>query len=225
MRDLRSLALSKRKEHNLDKAGAETQERQPRVRNGAATRSRILEVAAELFATKGYRATDLGEVAKAIGVTRAAVYYYFDSKEELLWELSERAGLRLLEQLDAGDDISDPLQALTAAIKSHVKTLIEHKAIFLILLRSSGELPAERQEQILTWQREYTGKLLLVLQRGMEQRQFKPLRAKVAAHTILGALNGVLDWYEPSGELSPDEVGAIMATTLIEGLRERGVRQ
>ena len=57
------------------------------------TRQRILDVAAELFAEQGYDGTSLREIAERIGVTKAALYYHFQSKDQILQALA-RAGLR-----------------------------------------------------------------------------------------------------------------------------------
>ena len=54
------------------------------------TRERILQVALDLFRDRGYEATSLREIAQAVGVTKAALYYYFPSKEAMIRALSER---------------------------------------------------------------------------------------------------------------------------------------
>jgi AcrR family transcriptional regulator len=59
------------------------------------TRSRIQEVALELFTEYGYEATSLREIAERLGVTKAALYYHFKTKDDILWSLVEDAGVRV----------------------------------------------------------------------------------------------------------------------------------
>lgn len=78
-------------------------------RPGGATRAHILEVANELFAQQGYDATSLRQIADRVGVTKAALYYHFSSKEELLVALLEplRGILgEMLDRLDAADSVA-----------------------------------------------------------------------------------------------------------------------
>jgi AcrR family transcriptional regulator len=88
-------------------------ETQPRRARGA-TRERILDVALELFNEQGYEKTSLREIAERLGVTKAALYYHFERKEDLLLELHLRLhelGRGILEQLDG---ISDPREVVAA---------------------------------------------------------------------------------------------------------------
>jgi AcrR family transcriptional regulator len=61
------------------------------------TRSRIQQVALELFTENGYEATSLREIAERLGVTKAALYYHFKTKDDILWSLVEDAGVRVEE--------------------------------------------------------------------------------------------------------------------------------
>lgn len=72
------------------------------------TRARILEVAAELFATKGYAGTSVRDISEALGVTKAALYYHFASKEEILTEMLAFPLGRIREALAAGHDVRTP---------------------------------------------------------------------------------------------------------------------
>jgi AcrR family transcriptional regulator len=65
------------------------QEREPGREIGRDTRSRLRELALELFAEQGYEATSLREIAERLGVTKAALYYYFKSKEDIVRSLVE----------------------------------------------------------------------------------------------------------------------------------------
>src|ERR1700733_10951205 len=84
------------------------------AREGAGTRGRILAVALELFADQGYEKTSLRDIAERLGTTKAALYYHFERKEDILLELHLRLhvfGRELLSELERLPDDRARLQA------------------------------------------------------------------------------------------------------------------
>ena len=74
---------------------------------GSQTRERILDVAQELFTQQGYDKTSLRDIAERLQITKAALYYYFERKEDILIELHlrlEELGANLLDELEAAPD-------------------------------------------------------------------------------------------------------------------------
>jgi AcrR family transcriptional regulator len=79
----------------------------PRGSQGSETRERILDVAQELFTHRGYDKTSLRDIAERLEITKAALYYYFERKEDILLELHRRLqvlGAGLLDELEAAPD-------------------------------------------------------------------------------------------------------------------------
>jgi AcrR family transcriptional regulator len=79
----------------------------PRGSQGSETRERILDVAQELFTAHGYDKTSLRDIADRLEITKAALYYYFERKEDILVELHRRLhtlGEGLLDDLEAAPD-------------------------------------------------------------------------------------------------------------------------
>jgi AcrR family transcriptional regulator len=110
------------------------------------TRQRILDAATELFVDRGYEATSLREIAERVGVTKAALYYHFTSKEELLRALLEpleEFQQRLLESMEA------PLDRTTwaAASAESIDWLIEHGQLFQLLDHNRGAVLALGAEE------------------------------------------------------------------------------
>jgi AcrR family transcriptional regulator len=105
------------------------------------TRQRILDEAQALFVERGYEATSLREIAERVGVTKAALYYHFTSKEELL-----RALLEPLEvfQQQLLSRLSGPIDRQTWAESSEesVAWLIEHGELFQLLDHNRGAVLA-----------------------------------------------------------------------------------
>ncbi|MDR7276153.1 TetR/AcrR family transcriptional regulator [Catenuloplanes atrovinosus] len=98
------------------------------------TRAEAMRIAAELFATRGYEQTSLAEIAAHLGITKAALYYHFRSKTDLLRSLVDP----LLDDIEAlsTDLPADP----RATLEAFFDTCYRHRAVLLGLLRDVAVL-------------------------------------------------------------------------------------
>src|SRR2546426_11734390 len=94
--------------------------------NGQFTRSRVFEVAAEVFHRKGYDNTSMSDVASAAGLTKAGLYHHVSSKESLLYTVLD-SGLDLTESyvMKPLEAIADPLERLKTMIELHLHVVLE----------------------------------------------------------------------------------------------------
>ncbi len=107
-------------------------------RTGGATRERILDVALELFNERGYDKTSLREIAERLGVTKAALYYHFERKEDILLELHLRLhalGRDVLDQLD-GLDEREIVAAWPTLLDGFVDQVLANQELFLLHQRN-----------------------------------------------------------------------------------------
>jgi AcrR family transcriptional regulator len=105
----------------------------PTGRQRGATRDRILDVALELFNDQGYDKTSLREIAERLGVTKAALYYHFERKEEILLELHLRLhdlGREILSKLDGLDDGHQIIAAWPALLDDFIDEVIANRELF-----------------------------------------------------------------------------------------------
>jgi AcrR family transcriptional regulator len=108
----------------------------PRTRD---TRAEILEVATELFTDRGYDGTSLREISGRLGITKAALYYHFRSKDEILRALIEPMGrvlTELVERLEGARNISEWADALSRTLSM----IPDHIAFFRFLQRNHHSL-------------------------------------------------------------------------------------
>jgi len=102
-------------------------------------RERILDVALELFNENGYDATSLREIAERLGVTKAAIYYHFQSKADILLELHLRLhdlGGGLLDELDALSDEREAVAAWPHLIDRFIEQVTANRDLFLVHQRN-----------------------------------------------------------------------------------------
>jgi len=96
----------------------------------------ILEAAAIVFARSGYDATDLEEIAQTIGLSKAALYYYYPSKESLFLAAVDH-GMKLLRQAvhTVSREVSDPLQRLGEAIRAYLRFFHDHPQFVELMIQ------------------------------------------------------------------------------------------
>ena len=102
-------------------------------------RERILDVALELFNAQGYDKTSLREIAERLGVTKAALYYHFERKEDLLLELHLRLhalGRDVLDEIDRIGGEAAAVDAWPRLVDEFIDAVIANRDLFLVHQRN-----------------------------------------------------------------------------------------
>jgi AcrR family transcriptional regulator len=175
-------------------------------------RAEILRRAADLFRRKGFFGSGMREIADAAGMTPGALYYYFESKEDLLYACQKLTLRRLLWAANGivGSDDA-PGTKLRALVTAHLRHAlgelggsfahVEFHALDTDLL---ADVVAERDRYEACW-RQVLG-------------EFESGDPKLQALTCLGALNWAAIWWRPDGPHTVDEVADSMVGTLLMGV-------
>ena len=181
-------------------------------------RALILKAAAHAFGRKGFHATTLEEIAADLKVTKASLYYYFSTKEELLFEvhlLSLEDLIRRVERIVgpgalAGRAAAGDHQRASAGAAS------DYEGAFL--LQQEYELPQRYREEIIRLRDRYEHMVLEVVQEGSRQRVFRVKDPRIVVRMMLGAVNWFLRWYRADGRLTVDEIADAYVDYIFYGL-------
>jgi TetR/AcrR family transcriptional regulator len=116
---------------------------------GGSTRHRILEVALDLFGTRGVDAVSLDEIARAVGVRKQTVLYWFESKDALVDEVLGVAAAELVIVIDAALRAApdDPLDRIDAVIRAVFRPAVRRPAL-LGLIREVSRLDSDQAERL-----------------------------------------------------------------------------
>jgi AcrR family transcriptional regulator len=179
----------------------------------------IVRIASGLFQQRGYHATSLEGVAKELGVTRPALYHYFRSKQELLYEIHRTAQARLLaasEEIYALD--LEPVDLLRRLLYNHVITIVENADLVACFFHEESGLTVRRRNEIRKTRIEYTKAFASVYETGVKRGEFADVDPRLAAFLMLGACNWIVNWYRP-GEWPPQSIAETASSMLIDGMR------
>ncbi|MEQ8516803.1 MAG: TetR/AcrR family transcriptional regulator [Chromatocurvus sp.] len=169
-------------------------------------RDDVLEAAAALFATKGYAATSIRDIAHEVGILSGSLYYHFASKEELLLEAHSRGVTQVSEavQLALADAAADPWIRMSAACRAHLEVLLGRSPFSQVI---TPQFPSHFDGDVratLLAQRESYEAIFRDLVKALPlPDSVNPRHFRLA---LLGALNWTPTWYQPGGADSPSNI-------------------
>ncbi len=169
---------------------------------------RLLDVAAEIFAEKGYHNTSIRDIARRADVSLSGLYYYFSSKDELLYKVQDRCFRTVLADLEAGlQNLDRPEERLRALVFNHVSFFADHMSAMKVLSHEYDSLDGEYREGIRALRRRYSDictEILRDLRRVTGGGDAAPLR--VATFALFGMMNWIYTWYRPGEEVPVDRL-------------------
>jgi TetR/AcrR family transcriptional regulator, cholesterol catabolism regulator len=175
---------------------------------GAATnaadskRAEIIDVAIQIFAVRGYKATNLNDVAGQLGITKATIYYYFRNKEDILKAILEKSMDRMNKVLSLENSPLSPRDKLRIFIQSHTDFSSDGIELARITFDQVNEIPRKLRLSLKSNEKKIDALLQDILREGMETGVFTVKDVKLTSYMILGMCNWTYHWYNPEGRLT-----------------------
>jgi AcrR family transcriptional regulator len=197
----------------------------PRTRVEAqytANRQRILDKAAHLFAAKGFPRTTIVELANACQCSKALLYHYFSSKEDILYALLTTHLQHLRAVAEEALSVSDePVEQFYALTQANMSLYIESRDRHVVLVSDTGHLSETQREDIRHMQRVLTSLVSDLLTR-LNPQLLSDLRLPMV-YTMMfyGLLNWTYIWYDANGAVRPDEFSRRAADLFLHGFAPR----
>jgi TetR/AcrR family transcriptional regulator, cholesterol catabolism regulator len=176
-------------------------------------RAEVTQAAVEIFWQKGYRAASIQDVADQVGVLKGSLYYYIESKEDLLWRVIEDVHMEWSEILErAGELDVGPIERIHAFIKLHVEWYLTNFKEVSVFFREWQHLTGERLRTVKARRRRYEQVIRGLMEAAQESGDVsKELDLSYASRYVLAAVNAVPDWYRPSNGNPPMAVAEAYA--------------
>src|SRR3989304_2130637 len=153
-------------------------------------RKRILSQATELFRERGYHSVTLDDIAKAVNHSKVIIYRYWESKEELLYEITKRSHLAVIDGLTKICQSNDPPEVkLLRAVENHVLQAMSNVGVppFTGKLSQEVGLSPQHKQVIIKLRDKYDASLRQIIEEGIQQRRFTPCDARIVGFAITGA--------------------------------------
>ena len=170
-------------------------------------REEIYEKAMELFIAEGYDRTPLSQIAKALGIAKAGLYHYFNSKEDLLFFIHERNLKRdLIPIMESAGKIKDPEERISFLIKEYTKASMTRDASARVLIHEVGKLKPEHRKIINQSWRRFLDLFRDTLSELEVQGKSKKINKTFAAFALIGMCRWTFNWFDIERRDSANEV-------------------
>jgi TetR/AcrR family transcriptional regulator, cholesterol catabolism regulator len=174
----------------------------PKPSNGTKRRNRqvdVMEAAIEVFWRKGYSAASVQDVADSVGVLKGSLYYYIDSKEDLLYRIIQDVHDQSRQILDDVVKLdATPIEQLHTYIKRHVEWYLDNVAEATVYFRDWCYLTDDRLDEVAKSRRGYDRVIRNLIVAAQDSGAVDPgVDPKYASFYVLAAVNHVPDWYRP----------------------------
>lgn len=185
-------------------------------------RREILRAASEVFRERGFHAAGMRDIAKGLGIAVGKLYYWFESKQELLAFCQEDCLTALLEVADRTRrlDVDAPTR-LWHLVVGHVRCLNEWSPGSLAHLEVES-LEEPHRARIQALRDRYEARVRGVVSEAVRAGDFrKDVDPKVATLCVLGSANWSVKWFRPGGRLPLRRIAHAFADQLVRGLLKR----
>lgn len=188
-------------------------------------RKEIAEAAIRVFNRMGFQRSSITAVADELGVDRASLYYYIDSKEALFDEVVRTVverNLDLVKRIQASE--LSPRRKLRDLIIALMSSYGEHYPLFYIYIRENlSHVSDERSEWSRTMRdlnQQTTDAVIAIIEEGYADKSFRNIgSARVVAYGVFGLVGWTHRWFRPEhSDVSAEEIGKIYAEMVLAGI-------
>lgn len=192
-----------------------------RAATNASTRVEILKSAAIAFRRLGYHGATVEQIAAALEMKKGNLYYYYRNKEEILLACHQYSLDRLLALLEEVEQSgATPDEKLRRLIVSFVHTILDELHGTALFLDLEALTPPHRT-LVVARRDQFDHGMRRVIEDGVHTGVFGNIDAKLLSFAILGAVNWIPRWYQPTGPASSQDIADQFADYLIGGLKRR----
>lgn len=186
---------------------------------------RLLVTVAALIAEKGFEATSMRDVSRALGVSVAGLYHYFESKEDLLYQLQYRTFASLYEvQAERASEPGTAEERFRRLVVGHLDFFARHPNELKVCTYELESLQGDAAVTVEAQRRRYYRLMTSVvaeLMDGAIPGHGESKRSRHATLFIFGMLNWIFMWYDPERHGTVEEIGEEMLDVILNGLRHR----
>jgi len=183
------------------------------------TLERLFDTAATLFREKGYAGTTTREMAAALGIRQASLYYHISSKEDLFYQLCVSSLTRLHSDVQSAvSEFHDPLGRICTLIRVHLHTLLAHQCRHVIMLTELRALADDHHREVLALRKKYADLVRSVLAEAQAAGEVRAdIPSKYLYLALLNVLNWAVLWFRSGQELPAGQLAGLFTPIFLNG--------
>lgn len=186
---------------------------------------KILAHATEVFYEKGYEGASMRDLARSSGMSLSGLYYYFESKEKLLYLIQRHTFSTIVERLrERLDDVSDPEQRIRVFILNHLEYFLTNPKAMKVLSHEAEVLKNGFGSEIAAIKREYY-RICLGLLDNFRLAKRLEFSSRMAVLSLFGMMNWIYTWYNPRVDADAEDLSRGMGNIFLRGISATTGRQ
>lgn len=200
-----------------------TRVRRHRAVSAPATRydrrlAEILTHATEVFCKKGYEGASMRDLSRESGMSLAGLYYYFESKERLLYLIQKHTFTTIVQRLKARlEGVSDPEQRVRIFILNHLEYFLANQAAMKVLSHEAEVLKNGFGSEVAAIKREYY-RICVGLLDEMKRERGLQFSTRIAVLSLFGMMNWIYTWHNPRVDADATALADEMGDVFLRGV-------
>jgi AcrR family transcriptional regulator len=179
---------------------------------------KILLHATEVFYEKGYEGASMRDLARSSSMSLSGLYYYFESKEKLLYLIQKHTFSTVVERLrERLDEVSDPQQRIRVFILNHLEYFLANPKAMKVLSHEAEVLKNGFAAEIATIKREYY-RICVGLLDDFKRAKRLDFSGRMAVLSLFGMMNWIYTWYNPRVDADAEELSRGMGDIFLRGI-------
>src|SRR5918995_3219463 len=196
---------------------------EPATRHYDENLQRILKTSAKIFAEKGFHHTSVRDISRATRMSLSGLYYYFTTKEELLFLIQERCFVTLLQRWEQAANSNLDIRArIRAFAENHLSFFLHNMPEMKVMAHEDESLTGEFNDRILVLKRRYVKVIMDLIAELQTKEDGKGIDLRVATFALFGMMNWIYTWYQPKRDLPFPQLIEQMLRIYFFGLLEGG---
>jgi AcrR family transcriptional regulator len=182
------------------------------------TVDRLLDTAAGLFWEKGYAATTTREIAAALQIQQASLYYHMASKEDLLYQIFVSALKPFLADVPAAVHAAAPPDRIHVLIRVHVLTLLKYQKRNMTMLTELRSLSPRHRDEVVALRERYADFVRSTVEDAQAAGEIRTdIPAAYLCLALFNMLNWAARWFRANRDPSPDQVAELFFKLYLNG--------
>jgi AcrR family transcriptional regulator len=179
---------------------------------------KILLHATEVFYEKGYEGASMRDLARSSGMSLSGLYYYFESKEKLLYLIQKDTFSTIVERLrERLDEVSDPEQRIRVFILNHLEYFLANRKAMKVLSHEAEVLKNGFGAEIAAIKREYY-RICVGLLDDFKLAKRLEFSSRMAVLSLFGMMNWIYTWYNPRIDADAEGLSRGMGDIFLQGI-------
>jgi AcrR family transcriptional regulator len=180
--------------------------------------SEILSHATEVFCKKGYEGASMRDLSRESGMSLAGLYYYFESKERLLYLIQKHTFSTIVQRLKGRlEQVTDPEERIRVFILNHLEYFLANQAAMKVLSHEDEALKNGFGSEVAAIKREYYRICVGLLDQLKRERGLQ-FSTRIAVLSLFGMMNWIYTWHNPRVDANAAAIAGEMGDIFLRGV-------